>query len=146
MKLLSTLLLSCSCLLTAGLAQAQQAQATLPMKSINAGIHVIHAEVANNETQRELGLMYRKTMPENNGMLFVFDQPAGICMWMKNTILPLSVAFMDSTGKIINIADMKPQTEDAHCAYGPAKYALEMNLHWFKQKHVEAGTVITGLQ
>lgn len=145
MKLLFTLLFSCVSLFSS-FAQAQQAQPTLPIKPINAGMHVIQAEIASNETQREQGLMFRKTMPDNHGMLFIFDQPAGICMWMKNTLIPLSVAFMDATGKIINIEDMKPQTLDSHCAYGAAKYALEMNLNWFKQKHIEPGMTITGIK
>lgn len=146
MKLLSILFFSCASFFLSSFAQAQQTQQTLPIKQINAGMHVIQAEIASNDAQREQGLMFRKSMEDNHGMLFIFDQPAGICMWMKNTLIPLSVAFMDSTGKIINIEEMKPQTLDAHCAYGAAKYALEMNKNWFKQKHIEPGMTITGIK
>lgn len=146
MKRLLPLLFCLSSLSLSSLVNAQQAQATLPIKDIHAGMNIIHAEVAANDTQREAGLMFRKSLDSNSGMLFVFDQPTGICMWMKNTLIPLSVAFMDTTGKIINIEDMKPETLDAHCAYGGAKYALEMNLNWFKDKHIEPGSVITGLK
>lgn len=145
MKLLFTFILSCASLLSS-FAQAQQAQPTLPVKPINIGMHIVQAEIASNESQREQGLMFRRSMDDNHGMLFIFDQPAGICMWMKNTLIPLSVAFIDAKGKIINIEDMKPQTLDAHCAFGAAKYALEMNLNWFKQKHIEPGMTISGIK
>lgn len=125
-------------------AAAQQSQ-RFPVISLNAGIHVIKAEVASNETQREQGLMFRKQMAPNEGMVFVFDAPAGACMWMKNTLIPLSVAFLDQKGAIINIEEMKAQTLDSHCAEKAAFYALEMNQGWFKQRHLKPGTVIEGL-
>lgn len=113
--------------------------------SLTAGIYVIKAEVAANEAERQQGLMFREKMAPNEGMVFIFDAPAAVCMWMKNTPLPLSVAFLDDEGKIINIEDMKPQTTDTHCAAKQARYALEMNLGWFKQKNIKPGTVIAGL-
>jgi len=91
------------------------------------------------------GLMQRKAMPQNRGMLFVFTEPQRHCMWMKNTLLPLSVAFMDEGGRILNIEDMKPQTENSHCAARPARFALEMNLGWFRQKGLSAGTKVEGV-
>ncbi|MES2932911.1 MAG: DUF192 domain-containing protein [Pseudomonadota bacterium] len=94
---------------------------------------------------RQQGLMYREKMAQNEGMAFVFDRPAAVCMWMKNTFLPLSVAFIAEDGKIINIEDMKPQTLDTHCAKKPARYALEMNKGWFKQKNINPGSIIEGL-
>ena len=112
---------------------------------LTAGIYVIKAEVAANEAERQQGLMFREKMAPNEGMVFIFDAPAAVCMWMKNTLLPLSVAFLDDEGKIINIEDMKPQTTDTHCAAKQARYALEMNLGWFKQKNIKPGTVIAGL-
>lgn len=122
-----------------------QAQEKFPTVQLNAGMYVIQAEVAATEAQRELGLMNRKTMPPNAGMVFLFQRPAQVCMWMKNTLLPLSVAFLDETGKIINIEDMQPETTNSHCTAAPATYALEMNQGWFKQKHIKPGSVISGL-
>jgi uncharacterized membrane protein (UPF0127 family) len=102
--------------------------------------------VAADDGARQQGLMFREKMGANAGMVFVFDQPATQCMWMKNTLLPLSVAFIDAEGRIVNIEDMQPQTLESHCSTKPVKYALEMNLGWFKQKHIKPGTVIDGLQ
>ncbi|WP_231912933.1 DUF192 domain-containing protein [Sterolibacterium denitrificans] len=112
---------------------------------LNIGIHRIHAEVANTPSSRSQGLMYRKQLPTNHGMLFVFVQPAVQCMWMRNTLIPLSVAFMDAQGRIINIEEMQPQTEDQHCAGQPAKYALEMPGGWFVQRGIKAGMPIDGV-
>ena len=123
---------------------SQQPQ-KFPSTTLNAGLYLIKAEVASTEAQREQGLMFRDKMGANEGMVFVFGQPAGVCMWMKNTLIPLSVAFMDETGKIINIEEMKEQTLDSHCATKAATYALEMNKGWFKQKNIKPGTVIEGL-
>ncbi|MGZ8288701.1 MAG: DUF192 domain-containing protein [Telluria sp.] len=112
---------------------------------LTAGMHLIQAEVAQTDAQRQQGLMFREKMPTNHGMVFVFDQPTSQCMWMKNTPLPLSVAFIATDGKIVNIEDMQPQTLDSHCSTKPVKYALEMNLGWFKQKNVKPGSAIVGL-
>lgn len=130
-----------------GMSQAQaQAQ---PGKNLqlSAGMHLIQAEVAATEEQREQGLMYREKMPVNAGMLFVFGAPATQCMWMKNTPLPLSVAFIDASGKIINIEDMQPHTLDSHCSSKtlPVRYALEMHLGWFKQRNIKPGMNIGNL-
>lgn len=116
-----------------------------PVISLTAGMHVIKAEVASTEAQREQGLMFRESLGANEGMVFLFHAPAGVCMWMKNTPLPLSVAFMDRDGRIINIENMKPQTLDSHCAKQPAYYALEMQEGWFKQRNIKPGSVIGGL-
>ena len=132
---------SCSALLLATGALAQ----TMPKVDLSIGLYRIQAEVAADEATRELGLMNRPTMPQQAGMLFVFDSAQRYCMWMKNTLLPLSVAFMDEQGKIINVEDMQPQTETSHCANSPARYALEMNLGWFKAKGVKTGTSVKGL-
>ena len=119
--------------------------ARFPTVQLSAGMHLIQAEVAQTDPQRQQGLMFREKMANNHGMVFVFDQPSSQCMWMKNTPLPLSVAFLDADGKIINIEDMQPKTLESHCSTKPAKYALEMNLGWFKQKNVKPGTAIGGL-
>lgn len=122
-----------------------QAEEKFPIVPLTAGMHVIQAEVAATEPQREKGLMFREKLGTNAGMVFVFRKPGQVCMWMKNTPLPLSVAFLDERGKILNIEDMQPQTLDSHCAKGPAAYALEMNKGWFAQKNIKPGTAITGL-
>ncbi len=121
------------------------AQVAFPTTQLTAGMHVIKAEVAATDPARQQGLMFREKMANNAGMIFVFDQPNPQCMWMKNTLLPLSVAFLDAEGKIINIEDMQPQKLDSHCSTKPAKYALEMNLGWFKQKNIKPGMAIGGL-
>jgi uncharacterized membrane protein (UPF0127 family) len=118
------------------------AQQKLPIQKITAGMYVIEAEVAATEAQREIGLMNRKHMGQNEGMLFKFDRPAGYCMWMKNTFIPLSVAFLDSEGVILNMEEMLPQTEKTHCATKPALYALEMNAGWFNRKNIKPGSKI----
>lgn len=140
MKMLATLLTTA--LLMPG-ASAQNARFGASQLSI--GMHLIKAEVAAAEAQRQQGLMYRQAMAPNAGMVFVFDQAGKQCMWMKNTLLPLSVAFIDEAGKIVNIEDMQPQTLDNHCSSKPAKYALEMNLGWFKQKNIKPGAAVSGL-
>jgi uncharacterized membrane protein (UPF0127 family) len=122
-----------------------QAQQKFPVVPLTAGMYVIQAEVAVTEAQREEGLMFREVLGANQGMVFLFGAPAGVCMWMKNTPLPLSVAFLDADHKIINIEDMQPQTTNSHCAQKPANYALEMNLGWFKQKNIKPGMKIEGL-
>lgn len=109
-------------------------------------MHLIHAEVADSFSTRMQGLMHRTSLPPNGGMLFVFDEEAIHCMWMKNTLIPLSVAFLDAGGAIINIADMRPQTEQSHCAARPARYALEMTQGWFAQRGLRAGTRLRGLE
>jgi uncharacterized membrane protein (UPF0127 family) len=117
-----------------------------PILELNAGIHVIRAEVAYTVEVRMQGLMHRDHLGPNQGMLFVFpdlDQP---CMWMKNTLIPLSVAFLDDKGAIINVEDMAPQTETSHCAKAPARYALEMDLGWFKSHGAAAGSRILGVE
>jgi uncharacterized membrane protein (UPF0127 family) len=116
-----------------------------PVISLNAGLHIIKAEVAATDAERQRGLMYREKMGANEGMVFLFDAPANVCMWMKNTFIPLSVAFIDQSGKIVNIEDMQPQTTASHCAKKPIRYALEMNLGWFKQKNIKPGSAIEGL-
>ena len=117
----------------------------LPVVQLSAGMHLIRAEVAADYGTRMRGLMFRESMPVNAGMLFVFDEPGAQCMWMKNTLIPLSVAFLDSTGTIINIADMQPHSEQSHCAARPALYALEMNRGWFAQRGIKPGMRLGGI-
>jgi hypothetical protein len=124
---------------------AAWAQSAMPLMELTAGFHRIEAEVAATDRDRQLGLMNRREMPPQRGMLFVFDHENTHCMWMRNTLLPLSVAFIDAKGVIINIEDMKPQTEDNHCAKIPARYALEMNAGWFAQRGIKPGMKLGGM-
>ena len=117
----------------------------LPVVQLNAGMHLIRAEVAADFASRGQGLMYRTAMPSNAGMLFIFDEAVTQCMWMKNTLIPLSVAFIDEHGSVINIEDMAPQTEDSHCARRAALYALEMNRGWFEARGIKPGSRIGGI-
>lgn len=128
---------------SAAMAQNQQFGIT----QLSAGMHLIKAEVAANDPQRQQGLMFREKMASNAGMVFVFDALATQCMWMKNTFLPLSVAFIDAEGRIVNIEDMQARTLDSHCSTKavPVRYALEMNLGWFKQKNIKPGSMIGNL-
>lgn len=130
-------------LTTRTLAQTQTAAG--PTIALGAGIHVIRAEVAADNETRMRGLMFRKSLAPNHGMLFVFDESTRHCMWMKNTLIPLSVAFIDKDGVITNIADMKPHDESTHCATRDVPYALEMDRGWFASKGLKAGVRITGI-
>ena len=123
------------------LASAQQ----LPRTQLSAGMHLIQAEVADNFVTRMQGLMHRESLGANDGMLFIFDDASVQCMWMKNTLVPLSVAYIADDGTIVNIEDMKPQTEDSHCAKKPVRFALEMNRGWFAAKGLRPGTKLRGL-
>ena len=122
------------------------ADAQLPAAQLSTGMHLIRAEVADSMGTRMEGLMHRKSMPQGSGMVFVFEENAAHCMWMKNTLIPLSVAFIDEAGAIINIADMQPHSEQSHCAARPARYALEMNKGWFAQRGIKPGAKLGGLE
>jgi uncharacterized membrane protein (UPF0127 family) len=124
---------------------APAAAQDLPVVELRAGMHLIRAEVAADYSTRGRGLMFRKSLAPNGGMLFIFDAAAIHCMWMKNTYIPLSVAFVDAQGAIINIADMQPHSEQSHCAARPAVYALEMAQGWFAERGVKAGMKLGGL-
>ena len=123
-----------------------QAQAQMPRMELNASFHRIEAEVAADQANRTQGLMQRRSLAPNQGMLFVFPQIDRHCMWMRNTLLPLSVAFLDEQGRILNVEDMQPQTDTSHCAAAPARFALEMNLGWFSRKGLKSGLRIGGIE
>ncbi|HEX6689859.1 MAG TPA: DUF192 domain-containing protein [Burkholderiales bacterium] len=129
-------------LLLAVLPALAQAQQTV---QLSAGMHLIRAEVAADMATRSRGLMFRKSLAPNAGMVFIFDEVSTHCMWMKNTYVPLSVAFLDESGAIINIEDMAPQTEDSHCAKKPARYALEMERGWFASRGIKPGSKLGGI-
>jgi uncharacterized membrane protein (UPF0127 family) len=124
---------------------AAPAAAQHPVVQLNAGMHLIRAEVVSDPGTRAQGLMHRKSLAPSAGMLFIFDEPAVHCMWMKNTLLPLSVAFIDDRGTIVNIADMEPHSETSHCAAQPVRYALEMNRGWFAARGVKPGSRLAGI-
>ena len=133
-------------LVTLGLLFSLTAQAEMPRLELSAGMYRIDAEVAADQKNRMQGLMHRRTMAPHQGMLFVFTEANRHCMWMRNTFLPLSVAFLDDKGTILNIEDMEPQTENNHCAAKPARFALEMNKGWFAQKGIKPGVRLTGIE
>jgi uncharacterized membrane protein (UPF0127 family) len=125
-------------------AMAQDAPQQLPAIRISTGMHVLQVQVAQTPEQQQIGLMFRKTMGTNDGMLFIFDEPRQQCFWMKNTLLPLSVAFIDDSGTVANIDDMKPQTLDSHCSTKPVRFVLEMNVGWFDKRGIKAGSKFAG--
>jgi uncharacterized membrane protein (UPF0127 family) len=139
---------SCAGLLLSLLAGATAAQsgpqpklATVPL---TAGMHAISAEVARTQEQRQMGLMLRTSMAPHEGMLFVFDDSAVHCFWMRNTLLPLSIAFIADDGRIVDIVDMKPKSEESNCPSRPVRFALEMNKGWFAQRAIKPGFQLSG--
>ena len=134
------------CLLSFSLTgHAQDApQMDLPRIKITAGMFLIDTQVAASPEQRSTGLMFRQQMPQSEGMLFIFDHPSEQCFWMKNTLLPLTAAFVADDGTIVNLADMKPQTTESHCSAKPVRFVLEMNQGWFTKKGIKAGFKLSG--
>ncbi len=127
------------------LAHAQSTPQTgLPRIKISAGMHMIDSQLATTPEQRATGLMYRQEMPQAEGMLFVFEQASVQCFWMKNTLLPLTAAFIADDGTIVNLADMQPRTTDSHCSKRPVRYVLEMNQGWFGRKGIKPGFRLGG--
>lgn len=133
-----------SLVFAAAAAAQQQPQTDLPRVRLTAGMHQIDAQVASDFGQRMTGLMFRKEMPQHEGMLFVFDQPSVQCFWMQNTYLPLTAAFVADDGTIVNLVDMKPLTTDSHCSAKPVRFVLEMNQGWFAKKGIKAGARLSG--
>ena len=125
-------------------AVAQGVAQNLPAIALQAGMHNIRAAVAQTPEQRQTGLMFRREMAQHEGMLFVFEQASAQCFWMKDTLLPLSIAFLADDGSVVNIADMKPQALDSHCSAQPVRYVLEMNQGWFAKRGIKPGSKIAG--
>jgi uncharacterized protein len=143
---LSHLMLGLTWALGASLALAQEEpQMNLKRLPLSVGMHRIDAQVALAPEERQIGLMWRKSMPAHEGMLFIFEQPTQQCFWMRNTLIPLTAAFVQDDGIIVNLADMKPQTTNPHCSEKPVRYVLEMNVGWFTKKNIKAGSKISGL-
>ena len=119
-------------------------QTDLQRIALTAGIYQIDTQLAVTPEQHAIGLMYRKEMDQHEGMLFVFPTPSKQCFWMKNTLIPLTAAFLADDGMILNLEDMKPQSEESHCAIKPVRYVLEMNKGWFAKKGLKPGMKLTG--
>lgn len=132
------------CVGTSAASAQEGPQLNLQRVELTAGMHRIDAQVAATPQQRQTGLMHRKEMPQQEGMLFVFEQPATQCFWMRNTLLPLTAAFVEDDGTVVNLADMKPLTEDSHCSAKPVRYVLEMNQGWFAKRGIKAGAKLSG--
>ena len=111
-------------------------QMLLPRTQLRAGMHLLDVQLAQTPQERQIGLMFRKDMPQHEGMLFVFEQPSTQCFWMRNTLIALTAAFVADDGTIVNLADMKPQTDDSHCSLKPVRYVLEMNQGWFARRSI----------
>jgi uncharacterized protein len=118
---------------------------SLPITTIRVGPHPVAAEVAATPDQRTIGLMYRFSLPADHGMLFVFPEPQPLSFWMRNTYIPLSIAYIDVEGRILNVVEMAPRSDATHPSRGEALYALEMRKGWFADKGVGPGTRVTGL-
>lgn len=142
--LVAAIALAAGTLLPAAMARAQEAPQKLPTVRLNASLHNIQAEVARTPKQRAIGLMHRTALGANEGMLFVFEEPGVQCFWMKNTLLPLSIAYLNEDGRIVNIAEMQPRSLDSHCSAEPVRFALEMNAGWFAKRGVKPGTRLDG--
>ena len=132
-------------LVLSSIANAADKPPALKTVTLTIDKHAIRAEVVQSDEERSRGLMFRERLGKNDGMLFIFDDPGYHSMWMMNTLIPLSVAFIDRDGVILNVEDMEPQTLDTHMAAGPATYAIETNKGWFAEKKVKAGDRVTGL-
>ncbi|MDP2004272.1 MAG: DUF192 domain-containing protein [Rubrivivax sp.] len=127
------------------LVRAQDApQPRLPTVPLTAGMHIIQAELAVTPLQQQTGMMFRRTMGANEGMLFISEQSEVRCFWMRNTLIPLAIAFIADDGSIVNIAEMKPQSDQSHCSAQPVRFALEMNTGWFAKRGLKAGMKLRG--
>ena len=131
---------------TPAAAQASEPNPPLPHIFLQAGIHRIKAEVADSQLERSRGLMLRNALPANSGMLFVFERAALHCFWMKNTLIPLTIAFLDDDGTIVTLTDMQPHDETSNCPAKAIRYALEMDQGWFKSKGIKTGDRISGIR
>lgn len=136
--------LALTCAWSAHAQPTQEPQTHLQRVDLTAGMHRIDVQLAVTPEERQIGLMFRASMPAQEGMLFVFERPAVQCFWMKNTLLPLTAAFVADDGTIVNLADMTPQTLDSHCSDKPVRFVLEMNQGWFDKKGIKSGFKLTG--
>jgi uncharacterized protein len=119
-------------------------QPKLKTIELTAGMHVIHTELAVTANEQMTGMMYRRGMGANEGMLFVYPDSGVRCFWMRNTLVPLTIAFLSGDGTVINFADMKPLDESSHCSDKPAQYALEVPQGWFAKRGFKPGLKLRG--
>ncbi|PUE47421.1 hypothetical protein B9Z47_10795 [Limnohabitans sp. 2KL-1] len=125
-------------------AQGMGPQLNLARTQLSAGMHRLDVQLAQTPQQRQIGLMWRQDMPQHEGMLFVFEQAATQCFWMRNTLIPLTAAFVADDGTIVNLADMKAQSDDSHCSAQPVRFVLEMNQAWFAKRQIKPGYKLGG--
>ncbi|GGJ85947.1 DUF192 domain-containing protein [Pseudomonas matsuisoli] len=137
---------NCLCLVLAGCAFAAMAHAEPPLTEMTIGNERLNVEVAVDAAARQLGLMYRKELPEDRGMLFRFADAGVHCMWMKNTYIPLTAAFLDEEGRIVDLIDLEPESTETRCSSAPARYAIEVNQGWFEKHGIEKGARVEGLR
>ena len=130
--------------LLSGPSHAQQQAQQLQTISLRAGMRIIKAELALTPEQHQIGLMHRTSMGANEGMLFVFERPGQQCFWMKNTLIPLQIAFVADDGTVVNLAEMKPKSLESHCSTRPVRFVLEMNTAWFTKHGLQAGSRLGG--
>lgn len=116
-----------------------EASEEMLMAELDIAGHIITAELAITAKHRSVGLMHRKELPDNHGMLFIHDAAGRHCFWMKNTYVPLTVAFLDGEGRIQQLMDMSPLTRKTHCSKKPSWYALEMPQGWFNERGIGEG-------
>jgi uncharacterized membrane protein (UPF0127 family) len=144
-KNLLVLFSSMMCAHNAMITVATAGESNLKRQQFQIGTYLIDAELARTAEERQRGLMFRESLAENQGMMFQFSQTDQYCMWMKNTLIPISIAFIDEQGKIINIEEMQANSEQTTCAKSKARYALEMNKGWYRQREIKVGQQIQGL-
>ena len=142
---LRLIVIAWSLLMTTHAIAQDDPQPRLPTVELTAGMYVIQAEVAQTHQQHSIGLMHRQSMGVNEGMLFVYQAPEIRCYWMRNTLIPLTIAFLDDDGTIVNLKDMEPRTERSNCSAKPVRYALEMNQGWFDQRGIKPGFRLRGI-
>jgi uncharacterized protein len=146
-KHIAALWITCGLLMTGSWASAQSnpaPQLDLARTQLTAGMHRLDVQLAQTPEQRQIGLMWRKEMPQHEGMLFVFEQATIQCFWMRNTLIPLTAAFVEDDGTIVNLADMQPQKDDSHCSSKPVRFVLEMNQGWFAKRQIKPGFKLGG--
>ena len=145
MKHLALWLLALAC----SYAQAQNAappapQTDLPIAQLKLGKSHLRAQIAESDRERAIGLMSRTSLAKDEGMLFIFPERGVQCFWMRNTLIPLSAAFIADDGRIVNLADMQPLSDDAHCSNQPVRYVLEVQQGWFAQADIKANSKVKG--
>ncbi|MFM2083412.1 MAG: hypothetical protein RLY95_230 [Pseudomonadota bacterium] len=145
MKHIHRILSSIFLVIASFVSYAQTPQTHLQRAVLSLGMFQIDAQIAQTPEERQIGLMFRAQMPQAEGMIFIFEEPSKQCFWMKNTILPLTAAFIADDGTILNLADMKPQTTETHCSAKPVRFVLEMNQGWFAKKGIKAGSKLKGV-